>query len=451
MANNKNAFVGQDKYLHEVVMAIYPNILSQISGEDISIPYIQGAPGGGKTASIKALAEKFDSEFMSTHFPLKMLEELGGIPDFVECQIGGEKRKATEWSFPEIIRDLYKKSDKVKVQTKGGVLVHHKKSGRLHSAYPECNEDEIAVEVRNDESLTITKVKGDKKPRFVVWLLDDMHLCSTIHMQMLYEILTERKVRDYVLPDNVAIILAGNTSQKAGAKTTFSAIVNRCAMLPVVTSFDYWKTEFAIPHGVHPAIVAFIGNESYRKYFHEEEEVDKPWSSPRSLTRFSNFLTQMEKAFGGNKIPTDDLLYYATSHIGIEAASEFVKFYSVFTSFDTEKMFNNIDFFLKEIKNLNPVEGYALAYALLNQFFSVDSKTRQKNGYYKKLADIITSAKETNTRFAEITVLMMKEIQSISQSNSANSKEIQKLTMEINRNDSTYIRTSIQDVCKHGN
>jgi len=302
------------KEINDVIKMIVSNAYMQINGIDVAFPYMVGAPGGGKTTSLAQLCSTYKWGLISTHFALKPLEETGGIPQFDTVTINGKPELGTIWSFPDIMKQLF-----------------------------------IASE----------------KHEMVIWLLDDIHLCGAIHMAMLYELLTERKLRDYKLPKNVAIILAGNHGDnKAGAKTMFSAIVNRIALFPVYTSYENWKINFAIKNNVHSAIMSFLGNEKYQQFFHEGEQVDSPWGSPRSWTRFSNLITKLEE-WNKKEIPDDELLYLAHAHVSKEAASEFLQYYKIFMKFDMIDILQNYQDFELPISSINQ---YTLSFALCSYY-----------------------------------------------------------------------------------
>ena len=144
--------ISKSKPITEVIKLIEANVYLQISRVDVAIPYMVGAPGGGKTASIKAMCTKNNWELLSTHFALKPLEETGGIPQFNKIVVNGEEQLGTVWSFPDIFGKLY----------------------------------ELA-----------------SKSNLVVWNLDDSHLLGPVHQAQMYELLTERSLRGYHLPDNV--------------------------------------------------------------------------------------------------------------------------------------------------------------------------------------------------------------------------------------------------------
>jgi len=313
------------KALHEVIKLVIENCYMQTMGFDVGIPFICGAPGGGKTASLHYLSTLYDFAVISTHLALKPLEETGGIPQFEKIIINNQELLGTIWSFPDIMKKLYELSEQ-------------------------------------------------KRDKIVIWLLDDAHLLSPVHMALLYELFTERTLRGYKIPNNCAMVMAGNTSSKSGAKTLFSAIVNRCVLMPVYTDFEGWKNNFALREDVqvHPAIISFLSNHQFRKFFHEEEQVDQAWGSPRSWTRFATEISNREKWYQ-KTVDSDVCLYLGTGYVGKEAASEFTTYYKIFIEFDMESIIASAtDYKLPE----DPVKKYALAYALVTYYTSRENKTR---------------------------------------------------------------------------
>lgn len=309
------------KELNEATKLMINNCYLQIQNVDVAIPYLAGAPGAGKTHVIHDLCEEYKWGMVSTHFALKPLEELSGVPQFANVEINGEDKLGTVWSYPDVM-------------------------GQLFQLAP--------------------------KHEMVIWLLDDLHLCGSIHMAMLYELLTERKLKDYKLPDNVAIVLAGNFGDnKAGAKTMFSAIMNRIMMMPVFTSYDGWKKNFAMKNNIHLSIQSFLGNDRYQQFFHEEEQVDNPWGSPRSWTRLSNIITALEQ--WNKSIKEDDLLYLCQGHVSKEASAEFLQYYKIFNKFDVPQILNEgADYELPE----SLIDKYALAYAICSHLGGTKDRTK---------------------------------------------------------------------------
>jgi len=307
------------KELNETLNLVLGNCYLQVQGSDVAPPYLAGAPGAGKTQSIQQKCIDFNWGMVSTHFALKPLEELSGIPQFTKVKVGDEEKLGTIWSYPDVMGNLFKLST---------------------------------------------------QHEMVIWLLDDIHLCGSVHMSLLYELLTERKLKDHKLPNNVAIVLAGNFGDnKAGAKTMFSAIMNRITMLPIFTSYEGWKKNFAIRNEVHLGIQSFLGNDRYQQFFHEDEQVDASWGSPRSWTRLSNIIKAMEQ--WNEKITDDDLLYIAQGHVSKNASSEFLQYYKIFNKFDVPEILKKGESY--ELPE-STVDKYALAYAMCSYLGGVKDR-----------------------------------------------------------------------------
>lgn len=303
----------------------------------VAIPNILSQPGAGKTAINTQFWLRLGWGVVTIHLAMKPLEELGGIPQFKDIEINGRTYPGTVWSLPDLIGQLYQMANN---QQLGGVVL--------------C--------------------------------FDDVHLCGSIYLGLMQEFFTERTMRGYKIPDNVAIMLMGNTTNKAGAKVLSSAITNRTCQMPVIADYDHWRMNFALGtpasppqlsfdpqklkgvaveiESVHKAVVSFLGQDLYKKFFHEEEQVESPWGSPRSWSRFSNWLSCYELVMG-RTMPEHFCLYLATGHVGKDGASEFVKYYKIFSKFD-------IPAILADAANYNlpdsPVDRYALAYALTGYY-----------------------------------------------------------------------------------
>ncbi len=332
------------------------NIILQTKEEifekgSVAIPYLEGSPGIGKTAVIGSKVKDLNWTLLTIQPALKPIEEYGGIPRFRYIPIEeGKKILATEWSIPDILVELHKRS---------------------------------------------------KEYDIVVFFWDDVHLCGPEHLALMQECFTERSIRGYRLPANVGLVLAGNDSNKAGYRSLSSAIINRCVKLPVHPDFNEWKNNFAI-RIVHPAIVSFLGHTMYAKHFQEEEQIDTPWASVRQWTRLSNFIVEYEKTLGAT-MPPDMLLYYATGHVGKEAASQFVKYYEIFSKFDMEKIFNDSESFELPV---DIIDRYAMIFAIINYFVNNYGKTT-KDKLTKDLVNIVNKYLKEESALA---LLLLKEI-----------------------------------------
>ncbi len=281
----------KSKPLHQVIIPTVGLLKMQMSPgvlNDVAIPYWRGAPGIGKTAFCGKFITEYGMNVLETHFGQTPIEEVSGLPTFFDVTINNTLIKGTQWTLPEVLTQLY-------------------------------------------------QVAADGKP--TVWLLDDFHLAPPSMMALGFEMFTKHKLRGMPLPQNAAFLLAGNMSAKAGSKKNLlSAVANRCVIMPVHSDFTYWKSNFAIANGINSKVISFLSHSKYTTYFQEEEQLENPWASARSWTKFANLLSMMENYLPD--VTMQDLLYYGSGHVGTEAASEFTTYYKIYAQVETSKIFD---------------------------------------------------------------------------------------------------------------
>src|SRR6056297_594178 len=289
----------------------------QMAGQEVAIPFLQGPPGIGKTQMCKKhFIEKENMNFVDTHFGLTPYEDVSGLPNFdMSVYIDGEQVSTTKFTPPQLLSDSWK------------------------------------IRQKNDKPIII--------------FLDDFHLAPSLLKSLGYEMFTENKLRGYRFPDNCAFLLAGNFGQKAGAVTIPSPIVNRIARIQVGIFFEDWKRDYAIPNGINSKIINFL-SKNHHLYFEEDEQINTPWASTRSWSYFSTLLNNLEKYDNNFNKNNNDIFFWAESHVGNNCASEFTKYYNIYSQFDLAYIFENNDISNLEIPNqLN--ELYILMLGSVNE------------------------------------------------------------------------------------
>lgn len=342
--------------MRNIITVVFAQIALQLQNKDIAIPYLQGSPGIGKTQISLHEAHKRGINMLHIHFGLIPIEEISGIPTIKNIDFNGKEIPGTQWTLPEILSKSY-------------------------------------------------ELSKSEKP--VLIFIDDAHLCSPAHLALMFEMFTEKSLRSYPFPKNSAFVLAGNQSAKAGAKTMFSAIVNRCAVYPVEADFDYWKSNFAIKNNVNKKVLAFLSNERYQtKYFSGEELVNSPWPSPRAWTRLGNLLNEMEAANLNPK--THEISYYSAAHVGGEAGGEFSAFYNLYSQTNMDEIFNKTK---KIIIPDNNSERYIFGISAVNEFSGRIIKDEKDKKKIAESIDIFTDILiGISVQASEIGFSMIKEL-----------------------------------------
>jgi len=89
-----------------------------------------------------------------------------------------------------------------------------------------------------------------------VLLIDDFHMVSPHLQAYFYGLLLERRLGNYKLSDNIAIVLTMNNSESAGFSGINSAVRNRMAILEIEFNFDYWFENYG--KRLHYLVASFL-------------------------------------------------------------------------------------------------------------------------------------------------------------------------------------------------
>lgn len=99
----------------------------------------------------------------------------------------------------------------------------------------------------------------DDPTRPAILFLDELTAAPPMLQPTVYGLLQERRVGTHRLPDSAMVIAAGNTADDgAVAYEMGTALSDRLIHLRVVAAASDWLASFAVPNGLHPAVIAFI-------------------------------------------------------------------------------------------------------------------------------------------------------------------------------------------------
>jgi hypothetical protein len=125
-----------------------------------------------------------------------------------------------------------------------------------------------------------------------VLFLDEINAAPPLVQASLYQLVLDRRVGEYVLPEGWWIVAAGNRQQdRAVTFRMSSALANRFVHISLEANIDDWR-DWAIGAGVDPIVVSFLG---FRPALLLEEPGATPaYATPRSWEMLSDVL----KRFG---------------------------------------------------------------------------------------------------------------------------------------------------------
>jgi hypothetical protein len=149
-----------------------------------------------------------------------------------------------------------------------------------------------------------------------VLFLDEVNAAPPLVQAGLYQLVLDRRVGEYELPNGWWIVAAGNRQQdRAVTFRMSSALANRFMHLDLEVDIADWR-EWALQRGLDPLVVSFI---AVRPSLLRENPGESPaYATPRSWEMASDILQK----FGGHKHCVDLL----PGIVGEGAATEFAAF-----------------------------------------------------------------------------------------------------------------------------
>ena len=181
------------------------NIIDSYLGSEVKMNYaikIVGHPGIGKSSIVKEIAEKKNFFFIDTRLAFKENIDLGGYP------VPDHENKKMIYYRPKFIPP-----------------------------------EEIPA-----------GYKG------VLWFLDEANRAHPTVIQTLFQIITERRCGDHLLPENTSIVLAGNLGEEDSTSITDfddAALDGRLAIFHLKPRPEDWLP-WACRNNVHPSIIEYI-------------------------------------------------------------------------------------------------------------------------------------------------------------------------------------------------
>ncbi len=213
----------------------------------------------------------------------------------------------------------------------------------------------------------ITDLRGiltlDDKKRKAVWytpdelptrgkgviLLDEFPQALPLMQNTASQLILDRRIGEYLVPDGWAIIAAGNRdTDRAATNKMPSHLANRFTHLTLEIDYEDWA-RWAMGNGISPMIIAFLG---WRPaLLHVFDPALKSFPTPRSW----EFVSRIIDAGINDSV----MLEVVSGTVGEAAAKEFIGFVRVF------KQLPDYDHIVKKPSDAivpdNPAAGYAAA------------------------------------------------------------------------------------------
>ena len=124
----------------------------------------------------------------------------------------------------------------------------------------------------------------------VVLFLDEMNSAAPAVQAAAYQLVLNRRIGKYRLPDNVVMVAAGNRESDKGVTYRMpTPLANRFVHLEMRVDFPVWQ-EWAVQNNIHKDVVGYLSFAKQDLYDFDAKSASRSFATPRSWTFVSELL-----------------------------------------------------------------------------------------------------------------------------------------------------------------
>ncbi len=182
-----------------------------------------------------------------------------------------------------------------------GIPFYNKDSGKMDWAPPvDLPDEELA-----------------SKYPIIVLFLDEMNSAPPAVQAAGYQLILNRRVGKYHLPDNVVIVAAGNRDSDKGVTYRMPMpLANRFIHLEMRPDFASWQT-WAVNKGIHKDVVGYLSFAKQDLYDFDSKSSSRAFATPRSWCFVSDLVKDEDN------VDTDTLFNLVSGAVGEGLAVKF--------------------------------------------------------------------------------------------------------------------------------
>ena len=125
----------------------------------------------------------------------------------------------------------------------------------------------------------------------IILFMDEMNSAAPAVQAAAYQLVLNRRLGTYKLPDNVVMVAAGNRESDKGVTYRMPApLANRFVHLEMAIDWDDWQ-EWAVENRVHKDVVGFLTFSKKDLYDFDPKSASRAFATPRSWSFVSELLT----------------------------------------------------------------------------------------------------------------------------------------------------------------
>ena len=154
-----------------------------------------------------------------------------------------------------------------------------------------------------------------------ILLLDEITSCTKRVQVAAYQLILDRRIGQYKLPEGTFVVALGNREDDDGVYIHLAGpLADRFEIHYIESDFEGWKYDFALKHGIHPYIIDYLTFKPSNLHTQDPDSGEIVFATPRSWERVSDILNidcDVTKPVIRHKI---------IGNVGVAAGSQFVEF-----------------------------------------------------------------------------------------------------------------------------
>ena len=165
---------------------------------------------------------------------------------------------------------------------------------KLEAVLEKLKEEKIVcgVTFTGGEPFTDVGLPDEQRDgKYTILLLDEITSCSKRVQVAAYQLILDRRIGQYTLPDGTFVFALGNREDDDGVYIQLAGpLADRFEIHYIEPDFEGWKYDFALKAGVHPWVVDYLTFKPAALHTQAEEEGSMVFATPRSWVRVSDIL-----------------------------------------------------------------------------------------------------------------------------------------------------------------
>lgn len=233
--------------------------------------FLWGPPGIGKSSVVNQVSKELGFGFLDVRLSQMSIGDIAGIPYLKEA----DNTKIMTWAEPEFLRKTRELAEK-----NGGAIL----------------------------------------------LLDEMNSALPVVLASAYQLILDRKIGQFEVPDNVIIIAAGNNDSDKGVTFKMpTPLLNRFIHLNVNVDFDDFN-DYAISKDFHYLVLGYLNENKNDLFKFDPKSAEKSFPTPRSWEFVSDILFAFSDEKGLVNVNSDELQITIAGAIGSGISNKFINY-----------------------------------------------------------------------------------------------------------------------------